>query len=117
MGLFSGGGGSNIGIDDMTIGMSGQGMEDYSDMLKIKILDEMKSELHTQQDAIIKSVQGGWRGKSEEKFEKLLDDEIEKIIEDLEAEYKDLEGKLQDTRKFYEDQDEKLAETMYAGGK
>lgn len=111
------GGGSNIGIEDMTIGVSGKGMDDYADMLKIKILEEMKTELENQKEAIVKSVQNGWRGKSEERFEKLLDDEIDKIIEDLEREYADLAGKLHDTSKYYVDQDEKLADTMYAGGK
>lgn len=118
MGLFGlgGSGGSNIGIEDMTIGVSGKGMDEYADMLRIKILEEIKSELENQQDAIVKSVQAGWRGKSEERFEKLLDDEVEKIKEDLEREYADLSGKLHDTSKYYSDQDEKLADTMYAGG-
>lgn len=115
--MFGIGGGSNIGIEDMTIGVSGKGMDDYADMLKVKILDEMKHELETQQEAIVKSVQSGWRGKSEERFEKLLDDEIEAIEEDLEKEYADLTGKLQDTGKYYVDQDEKLAETMAVGGR
>lgn len=116
MGFFGFGNGSNIGIEDMTIGVSGKGMDDYADMLKMKILEDMKTELENQQEAIEKSVRSGWRGKSEETFEKLLDDEISKIKEDLEKEYADLAGKLQNTGKYYIDQDEKLAETMYAGG-
>lgn len=115
--MFGNGGGSNIGIEDMTIGVSGRGMEDYSEMLRTKILREISEELETQRDAIIKSVQSGWRGRSEEGFERLLRDEVRKITEDLEHEYADLEGKLQDTGKYYVDQDEKLAETMAAGGR
>lgn len=108
---------SNIGIEDMTIGVSGKGMDDYSDMLKTKILNEMKTELEAQCDAIINKVREGWRGHSEVKFEKLLKDEIEQIIDDLKDEYRDLQGKLYDTNKYYIDQDEKLADTMFSGGK
>ena len=115
--MFGNGGGSNIGIEDMTIGVSGRGMEEYSEMLRTKILTEISEELETQREAIINSVRTGWRGSSEERFERLLRDEIEDIIDDLRQEYADLEGKLQDTGKYYVDQDEKLADTMAADGR
>lgn len=115
--MFGNGGGSNIGIEDMTIGVSGRGMEEYSEMLRTRILTEISEELENQQEAIINSVRSGWRGNSEERFERLLGDEIDNIIEDLEHEYADLEGKLQDTGKYYVDQDEKLAETMATDGR
>lgn len=97
-----------IGIEDLDIAISETGIEDYMEQLKIEILDDMKTALEAERDAIIEKVRTGWIGKSEEAFEKQLKEEIEAIEADFKEEEKDLKARLKDLANFYYNQDEKM---------
>jgi hypothetical protein len=99
-----------IGIDEMTIGVDKGGMGSYKDQLKADLLTSVAEKLDTAENNIDTSLKSGWRGASEEKFEKDLKEQIKKIKEDLADEYRDVESRLDDLQNFYYKEDELLAE-------
>lgn len=100
---------NNTGVDiaDMTQGVSKAGMQTYIDSLKISLLDEVKSKLEDV-GAIQTAVDAGWQGKSRDKFFEMFEKSINEIEDDLEAEFKDLNGRLNELANNYYSQDNDL---------
>lgn len=103
MGLFSTGS-TNVGIDGLTIGVSKEGMEEYRESLRISLLEDTKTKL---QDvaAIQAAIDSGWQGYARDHFFEDFDQQIEKIIEDLQKEYEDLDNRLTELEENYFGQD------------
>ena len=106
MGLFSTGA-QNVGIDSLTIGVSQQGMEEYREALRMSLLEDTKTKL---QDvgAIQTAIDAGWQGVARDRFFQDFDQQIEKIIQDLQKEYEDLDHRLEELEENYFAQDNNM---------
>ena len=99
-----------IGIDEMTIGVDKGGIESYKEQLKADLLTSVSDQLDSSQEAIVTAIKAGWRGASEEKFERDLDEAIKAIKRDLKEEYDDVSARIDDLQSYYYAEDSKLAE-------
>ncbi len=106
---------AEIGISEMTIGVSSQGVEDYSESIRVEVLQNLSQTLDEEVAKVKTSLAQAWTGESEQVFEELLDKQVTVIKEDMESEYNDLNKKLVNLIGYYKNQDKKLAETMMGG--
>ena len=97
----------NLGIDDLTIGVSSEGMENYIEELKADILVKVKDKIQDI-DPVVKAINNCWQGKSKENFLKDFSRVTNTICDDLEAEYNDLKNRLDELKSFYYEQDQKM---------
>lgn len=98
---------SNMTIDTMTEGISKQGMTQYIEDLRIDLLNTVKEKLEAVGE-IQSAVDAGWQGKSRDKFFEMFEKSIEIIEDDLEAEFKDLQSRLNELANNYYKQDSDL---------
>ena len=103
MGLFTTKG-ENLGIDSLTIGVSRAGMEEYRESLKMHLLEETKTKLEDVAE-IQTAIDNGWQGQARDQFLVDFDQQIGKIIEDLQKEYDDLDHRLIELSENYLNQD------------
>ena len=104
MGIF--GNSTNLGIEDLSIGISSKGLDSYLDTIKAEYLEKVS--IDTEVDAIIQVINTGWQGKSRDTFEKQLNQMADDIKADLKKEYKDLENRFKELEAFYFEQDNTL---------
>lgn len=102
-------GSKNLGIDDLTIGVSRKGMEQYKHELKISVLNETKDKIDDV-DNVVKAINNCWQGQARDKFLSQFAATREKIKEDLKREYNDLEQRLIELEHQYYDQDKSMME-------
>lgn len=109
-------GGSNgyLGIDNLSIGVSKQGMNDYRIQLRADLLTRVRRELDNRTD-LEAALKKGWQGQSCKNYLINLRNDVEKIETDLEAEYNDLENRLSELESNYFKQDNEMVEVE--GGK
>ena len=112
MGLFGPSGSSNLGIGDLSIGVSKSGMQEYREAIKLSLLDETIKKMDENWTAVETAINGAWQGTSRDRF---LDDfakRREAIKEDLKKEQQDLDNRLEELESAYYKQDNNL----YQGG-
>ena len=90
----------NISIQDLTVGVSGTGMDQYIETLRgsfyddtIKILDDFYG--------ILSVIKSGWAGKSYDAFENDFKRRLDEVKHGLAAENNDLFLKLGDIKRAY----------------
>ncbi len=103
MGLFTTNS-TSMSFDNVTEGLDIQGMRNYIDYLKVKVLDEVIKQLKS-----ISSVQAainrGWQGQSRDKFLKQFESQIENTETELKKEFADLETRMNDLARSFYNQD------------
>lgn len=109
-----GGNSGNLGIDSLSIGVSKKGMDAYRDQVKIDLLTNVKKELDNRTD-LEAALKKGWQGQSCQNYITNLNNDVSKIETDLEAEYNDLEYRLEELESNYFKQDSEMVEVE--GGK
>lgn len=102
-------GNNSLGISDLTIGISSNGMEEYKEKLKIDLLQTSK-DLINDVDSVITAINSGWQGVSRDKFLSQFAEARQKICDDLDKEYQDLENRLTDIQSAYYIADQNLIE-------
>lgn len=98
----------SLGINDLDIGISSEGMSTYKENLKTHLLDNTISELNTSYTEIMKVINLGWQGVARDRFDQKFNDTCKQIGEDLSAEYTDLCARLDEIQAYYYEQDLKL---------
>lgn len=98
---------NNLGIGDLEIGISQKGMEEYITNLKLELLQTSKDKINAF-DEVEQAINNGWQGKSRDIFLEKFKIAREKICEDLEKEYQDLENRLTDLQSAYFEADQNL---------
>lgn len=101
---------NDLGIDSLSIGVSATGMSEYKEALKADLLVATKTKLEEERNNIMNVINTGWQGVARNRFENQLKKMCDDIGTDLEAEYKDLEARLDELETFYFNQDQSLLE-------
>ena len=96
-----------IGISELTIGIDRNGMETYKDSLKAELLVSTRQRIEDI-TAIESAINQGWQGVSKDKFMDKFKTLRERVSDDLEREYKDLEYRLDELVSNYFQQDKKM---------
>lgn len=91
---------SNLGIGDLTIGIDANGMVQYKEDLRAELLQQSKEKINNVQE-VLDAINAGWQGVSRDNFVKQFASVREKICEDLDNEYADLENRLTDLQSAY----------------
>ena len=100
--------GTNLGISDLSIGVSKQGMETYREEVKLEMFDNTINTIRDNFQEVVDAINLAWQGKSRDKFVESMDKKIEQICTDLESEKKDLDNRLQELEDNYFKEDENL---------
>lgn len=106
------GGSEDLGINDLSIGVSKSGMKAYREAIKISLLKDTITKMEDDWEAVETAINGAWQGASRDRF---LDDfakRREAIEEDLRKEQEDLDNRLEELESAYYKQDNNL----YQGG-
>ncbi len=101
---------NDLSIDSLSIGISSSGMAEYKEALKADLLVATKTKLEEERNNIMNVINTGWQGVARDRFENQLKKMCDDIGNDLEAEYKDLEARLDELEAFYFNQDKSLLE-------
>lgn len=91
---------NNLGIGDLDIGVSQQGMEQYISELRFELLQTSKEKINSV-DTIVNAINNGWQGRSRDIFLEKFSTAREEICADLDKEYQDLENRLTDLQSAY----------------
>jgi hypothetical protein len=97
----------NLGIDNVTIGVSSQGMTAYLDEVRAELLQK-SCDLVRNTETVVTAVNGGWQGNSQERFLRNLHETTEIICNGLEQEYLNLTMRLRELEAYYFNQDNAL---------
>lgn len=85
----------NLGIGDMTIGASREGLETYIEDLHLTAFQEVVNEIDNVTD-FETAVNNCWQGESKDRFLSHFAEMREVVKSDLEAEYQNLENKIRE---------------------
>lgn len=96
----TGGGSSSLSIQDLDIGVSKAGMEQYKEQIKSDLLITSK-ELLQNTSEIERAVNAGWQGVSKDKFLSDFKNAVDKICQDLENEHTNLQSVLENLEEIY----------------
>lgn len=105
-------GGADVGIADLTEGISHAGMEAYLEELKATVLTETINVINNEADALQNAINVGWQGRARDVFFDKFNTVRSNIAEDLTQEYYDLVARLQELEDNYFNQDKKMLEFM-----
>lgn len=97
-------GGRDVGIDGLSIGISSQGMDEYIEVLRISLLQNVKEQIDDVTELETK-INAGWQGQSRDRFLNLFEQSRNNVKDDLEAEYNDLVARLVELQQNYFAQD------------
>lgn len=95
---------ADLNISDITIGIDKTKMANYKENLKTILLIQTQDLLRNVGE-IQATIDSGWQGISRDQFYKSFESAIEKVCNDLEAEYDDLEFRLTELEHNYLNQD------------
>lgn len=90
----------SLGIDSLEIGIDANGMNQYKESLKAELLQTSKDKIKNYAD-LEAALDKGWQGASYQVFKTQFTTTTEKICEDLDKEYQDLEARLTDLQSAY----------------
>lgn len=93
-------GSENLGIADLSIGISASGMESYKEALKAELLISSKEKINNFAE-VEAALNRGWQGAALDKFKVQFQTTATKICEDLDKEYQDLDNRLTDIQSAY----------------
>ena len=99
---------NDLSIDSLSIGISTSGMSEYKEALKADLLVATKTKLEEERNNIMNVINTGWQGVARDRFDNQLKKMCDDIGNDLEAEYKDLEARLDELEAFYFNHDKRL---------
>ena len=100
---------TSLGIQDLTTGISQDGMESYKESLRAELLISSQEKIKNLAE-VEAALNKGWQGVALDRFKKQMSTTAQKICEDLDAEYKDLEARLTDLQSAYFNADNNLME-------
>lgn len=100
--------GTELGIGDLTIGVSKQGMEQYREEVRLEMFDNTISVIRDDFQEVVNEINLAWQGTSRDKFIESMINQIEKICYDLESEKQDLDSRLEELEDNYFKEDENL---------
>lgn len=103
MGLFTTNS-TSMSFDNVTEGLDIQGMRNYIDYLKVKVLDEVIKQLKSI-SSVQTAINRGWQGQSRDKFLKQFESQIENTETELKKEFADLETRMNDLARSFYNQD------------
>lgn len=104
-------GGNNMGISEMTEGISTNGMEEYLENLKAHLLTET-TKIINDTSALESAINSGWQGQSRDKFIEKFNEARMAISMDLKKEFKDLQNRLAELEMNYFAQDSKMIDII-----
>ena len=96
-----------LGIGDLTIGVSTTGLETYKASLKASLLNTVAEKIQDYSD-VKSALDKGWQGASRDAFETRFENMRTKVIEDLQAEYRNLEARIEELAYNYIQQDKNM---------
>lgn len=96
-----------LAIADMTTGVDVKGLSTYKETLRAKVLTAVSIKINDV-SAIESALNSAWQGESRDAFDALFKEKREAIIADLEAEYRDIENRLDELANDYLSQDKAL---------
>ena len=97
-------GNDNLGIGDLSHGISSTGFSGYVEKLRTEVIGETTQKL-LQVEEIVRTLDGCWQGVSKTRFQAQFATTIAKIEADLIKEQIDLENRLMELRSNYFSQD------------
>lgn len=100
---------ANLGIGDLTHGVSSNGAYDYVDGLNTGAINGAIKALQNTTNVKAK-LQSGWQGAAEANFEKNLDNAVKTVTDTLEIIKDNIESLISDLVEDMAKQDEKLVE-------
>lgn len=100
---------SNLGIGDISIGVSVKGAYDYLDGIKTKAIGKAIEALESTGD-VTTTFQAGWQGKAEANFEKNMYNATQTIKQELELIKTNIESLVAEMIEDWAMQDEALVE-------
>lgn len=89
-----------LGIDSLSTGISAKGMEGYKESLRADLLITSKEKINNFSELQL-ALEKGWQGASLDKFKTQFTETAQKICDDLDKEYQDLENRLSDLETAY----------------
>lgn len=95
--------------DDVSQGISKQGMEQYIEDLKADLLIKVSEKLEDT-DAMAQAIARGWQGQSRDNFLDQFEKGIRAVQADLASEYSDLMMRLSELTRNYYEQDAKMVD-------
>ena len=101
--------GNNLGIGDLSIGVSVSGAYDYLDGINSKAINHAIEALNNT-DSVTKEFQAGWQGKAEANFENNLYRATDVVTKELELIKENIESLVSEMIEDWANQDEKLVE-------
>lgn len=96
-----------VGINNLDIGFSASGLEEYIKLIDVKLLQNIQTELNNT-DTLINTINAGWVGKSRDIFLQQFEQSINAVINDVQAEYEDLMTRFSEIQSNYYEQDNEL---------
>ena len=102
-------GANNMTIDTMTIGVDHSGMDSYREALKLEVLTNTREKINEVAD-VENAINNAWQGVSRDRFLTQFKNTRESISDDLEAEYNDLDSRLNELEYMYYQQDQNMIE-------
>ena len=96
-----------LDISALNIGFSEQGLDDYKKQIKTEILKNTSDKINDV-GALETAIKNGWQGESCDKFIEEFKVARTKIVEDIEAEYHDLENRFAELESNYYEQDKNM---------
>lgn len=110
MGFLTGTTGStDVGISDLTMGVSKSGMAKYKEDLKTNVLVKVSDKINDV-TTVITAIEAGWQGISRDNFLTDFAAARGSICADLKEEYNDLQARLEELEDSYFRQDASLYE-------
>ena len=104
-------GARDMALNTMTEGISVEGMRNFHDTLKAKLLTGVSEKLE-ETGEIETALKEGWQGQSRDVFLEQFSNGIKSVKNDLSSEYNDLMRKLGELMDSYFDQDKKMMDLI-----
>lgn len=102
-------GSNGLGIGDLSIGVSAQGMSEYVEKIRMDLLKDAR-EMINNVETVEAAINKGWQGASRDKFLTDFEAMRDQICTDLEEEFYDLEAKMEEVMGAYYDIDQRIME-------
>ena len=93
-------GSEQLGMDSLTIGFSTSGMKNYIDELRLNMLEATKAEI-VDFDYVRICIEKAWQGQARDTFLREFEDARQKVKDELDKEFANLETRLNEIQTFY----------------
>lgn len=99
----------NLGIGDVSIGVSVGGMAQYKQDIQAHLLTETRAQLEEMSE-LEAALAKGWQGVSHDRFLASFKATTQDLATEMELEYNDLMSRLEELEAYYFNQDENLVQ-------